>query len=52
MTNGDASPEKIAVLRSNTPEKMTVAIPNKYIDKATQDAPPKMALAIRAMNGS
>lgn len=52
ITNGAGSPANIFVFFRMIPEQMIAAIPRKYADGATQDAPPKIAPATMAINGS
>ena len=52
ITNGAASPSKAFVFLRVIPETIIAAIPIKYADGATHHAPPKIAPAIIAMNGS
>ena len=52
MTNGAGSPANIFVFFKMIPEQIIAAIPTKYALGATQEAPPNIAPAIRAIIGS
>ena len=52
MTKGAGSPAKGCVFFSMIPEMMMAAIPRKYAEGPTHQAPPKRATAIIEMMGS